>query len=348
MDDRHGDTDAFRGEIYYKRWSKSNGSWGNEERLTNDPADSRNPSIAADINGNIHVVWMDNVEIYYKKRDSNQWGEEIKIADDNRRLPKFPIVATGPDGDVHIVWQDRRDGNYEIYYRQWNETSTPQWGPITRLTDDDAGSIYPSLAVDSDGNVHVVWEDYRDGAPEIYYTHWNGVNGVPWEEERLTNAAKRSRYPSVAVDSDNNVHVAFEDSRDGKWDSNIGQFGDWDNYEIYYKRKQGQSWSEDLRLTIDSPENPEHSRIPSIATDSMNNVHVVWFDRRFGHFLEVFYKRWSSSEGKWEDELYRDDSIYSGYASVATDLDGNVHIVFEDARAGTGALEIYYQKYLAR
>jgi hypothetical protein len=42
------------------------------------------------------------------------------------------------------------------------------WGADTRLTSDSAYSGYPSVSV-SGQVVHIVWNDDRDGNPEIYY-----------------------------------------------------------------------------------------------------------------------------------------------------------------------------------
>jgi hypothetical protein len=71
-------------------------------------------------------------------------------------------------------------------------------------------------------NVHVVWEDTRDGNDEIYYKRSTN-NGTTWSTDTaLTNDTARSWYPSLAI-SDTIVHVVWSDRRDR-------------NYEIYYKR----------------------------------------------------------------------------------------------------------------
>jgi hypothetical protein len=68
---------------------------------------------------------------------------------------------------VHTVWQDNRDGNYEIYYKRSTDGGV-SWETDTRLTNNTAGSWYPSIAV-SGSIVHTVWSDDRDGNDEIYY-----------------------------------------------------------------------------------------------------------------------------------------------------------------------------------
>ena len=57
-------------EIYYKRSTNGGETWGVDIRLTNDPFESRSPSIT--VSGSvIHVIWVDyryanDAEIYYK------------------------------------------------------------------------------------------------------------------------------------------------------------------------------------------------------------------------------------------------------------------------------------------
>lgn len=42
------------------------------------------------------------------------------------------------------------------------------WSPEIRLTEDDADSQGPDLAVDGE-NLHLVWRDDRNGNYEVYY-----------------------------------------------------------------------------------------------------------------------------------------------------------------------------------
>ena len=43
------------------------------------------------------------------------------------------------------------------------------WTTSQRLTWNSDDSLWPDIAVDSSGNVHLVWYDYTPGMPEIYY-----------------------------------------------------------------------------------------------------------------------------------------------------------------------------------
>ena len=206
----------------------SQAQWQPDVRLTNDPAfslTSYNNAWCVAASGNaLHVVWRDfrdgNYEIYYKRSidGGTSWGADTRLTS-NSASSEFPSVSVS-GSVVHVVWSDERDGNWEIYYKRSTDGGS-SWGQDTRLTNNTAGSYYPSVSV-SGSVVHVVWLDSRDGNWEIYYKRSTG-GGSSWgQDTRLTNSTAFSYYPSVSV-SGSVVHVVWQDDRDGNW-------------EIYYKR----------------------------------------------------------------------------------------------------------------
>jgi hypothetical protein len=210
-------------EIYYKRSTNGGISWGAETRLTNDPGSSNIPSVT--ISGlNVHVAWYDNRdgndEIYYKYSIDGgiNWDIDTRLTNDIASSFTPTIAVLG--SSIHVVWHDQRDGNWEIYYKL-STNGGISWGADTRLTNDPANSLLPTVAI-SGLNTHVVWYDQRDGNWEIYYKlSTNG--GISWgADTRLTNDPATSQMPSISV-SGSNLHVIWNEFRDG-------------NMEIYYKR----------------------------------------------------------------------------------------------------------------
>lgn len=265
-------------EIYYKRSTDGGTTWGPDTRLTFDPLISWYPCVGL-TNSNVHVVWREtrdgNYEIFYKRStdEGTTWGPDTNLsnASGSSETPCITVSST----TLHVLWFDNQDGGqYEIYYKRSTDEGVT-WEPDVRLTDDPAVSFGPCVAV-SGSNVHVVWQDTRDGSGwELYYKN-STDGGTTWgQDRRLTNAPETSEAPSV-VASGSNVHVVWWDNRDG-------------NYEIYYKCSfdNGTTWEPDTRLTNDD----SWSQNPHIAfADTM--LHVVWLDGRvaLGN-NEIFYKR---------------------------------------------------------
>jgi hypothetical protein len=202
-----------------------------------------------------------------------------------------------------------------------------QWEPDVRLTN-APGISYTSYndrnVAASGGNVHVAWQDNRDGNSEIYYKR-STDEGTNWgPDTRLTFNTATSQYPSINA-SGLKAYVVWADQRDG----NLG--------EIYFKRSLdgGDTWEDDMRLTFAD----YRATVPSIAiSDSV--LHVTWEDSRFTYWGQIFYKRSTDGGVTWSDDMrLTDDTVYSANPSIAAS-GSMVHIVWEDMRDGHG--EAYY------
>lgn len=270
-------------EIYYKRSTNGGISWGADVRMTNDPYISYSPSSISVCGPFVHIVWPDTrnqpnyySEIYYKRSTDNgaNWSTDIRLTNDSFESLYPSISASGCN--VHIVWEDLRhginDGNWEIYYKR-STNGGLSWGADTRLTNDIAISVLPSISAIGP-KVHVVWQDTRDGNDEIYYKH-STDGGTIWNSDtRLTNNIYVSEYPNV-IGNGQNVHVVWTDNRI----NNLKK--------TYYKRSTdlGVSWQVDTILSW-------YAGIqfnPSVGV-SGTSVHVVWTDTRAQNY-EIFYKR---------------------------------------------------------
>jgi hypothetical protein len=202
------------------------GRWSEDVRLTNDPGGSmtgysHSRTVAVDTQGRVYVVWYDDrsghYEIYYKVLDRSGWGPDMELTSDGE-VSAHPAVATGPDGSVHVVWHDRRDGPYSVIY--YEENTGSGWGPDQRISTSDVEATKPAIAVDGNGDVHVVWCEAHKGWQVMYRKRATGV----WEDEvPLTEAPGSHAFASVAVDDIGVVHVVWQ-----------GRFGESDGASQIY------------------------------------------------------------------------------------------------------------------
>jgi len=263
-------------EIYCKRSADGGETWGPDTRLTNNTANSWQPSISAS-GLNVVVVWQDgregNMEIFCKRSADGgaSWSADMRLTN-NASVSSYPSVAVS-GSFVHTVWFDERDGNREVYYKSSSDGGK-NWGSDIRLTNSSSASHYPCIAV-SGSNVYVVFK--RSGKDDIYFKI-STDNGLNWGDEAgLTNMIAYD-FSSIAV-SGSNIHVVWQ----------VGNVG---NSEIYYIRSGdgGATWGDKTQLT----NNAGISWLPSIAV-SGSNVHVIWMDDRDGN-SEIYYKRCNSGE----------------------------------------------------
>ncbi len=156
-------------EVYYLRSLDRGTTWQPAVRLSEVPHNSYTPTIAAH-GTHVYVAWTDtrhggatqSLEEEYFRRSTDQgatWDPEVRLTVDPDMEPAnswAPSLAA--DGaDVWIVWFDERGGNWEIYTKHSADRGLT-WSADTRLTDDPADSVRPSISVDG-SSLYVVWWD---------------------------------------------------------------------------------------------------------------------------------------------------------------------------------------------
>lgn len=226
-------------QLYYAIYQSDTRVMGAEQLLTADPNFSVLPSIAATKNGVVHVVWADNrtgtYQIWWKYFTPGVgWSADAQIVNS-------PVTATAPSlavtrsGRLHLVWRDSRDGNNEIYYKQY--VPGPGWDAVdTRLTVNTASQIQPQADADPMDNVYVVWTDSRASAsnPDIYYMErkagvWGAETPLVYSATDPTNSVQQ--YPGIVHDGIAELYVTWTDER---LPATIGK-----NKDAYYKVGSG-------------------------------------------------------------------------------------------------------------
>ncbi|GEM_PF-5172107 len=273
------------GDIYYMKLDDEGNKLTNDAKISNDTTASRNPSVAADSDGHIYIVWedVDNgssellfAKLWYYEGNITFQENGLQVSDSDPANSTEPDIAVCQDGNLSLVWTDARhdagDGNLEIYYKRLRMSGT-SLTPDTRVTGDVGRSEHPRLDTDSDGMVHIVWYDFRDSSNGLVINH--GVfyrkvimDGTPLTPEtRITFASPQSR-PDIAIDTDGNVHVVFDDDR-------------YASFDIFYTLldPDGNTLVDDRNI---SPKDDNESRCPRIALSDSNAVDVVWQDQTSG------------------------------------------------------------------
>jgi hypothetical protein len=207
------------------------------------------------------------------------------------------------------------------------------WSEDTRITMLDGNySLEPRIAIDSQNNMHVVFNDNRHGPPELYYMKVDPDGNVVVAEKVITELdAAHTALGDLAIDSQDNVHIVWEDARDNTVPI--------PNLEIYYQKldNMGNTLVDELRITVA----PYYSRYPAIAIDSSDDLHIAWCEEmEFGSIFqeEVFYTKLDNDGNTIVDDLAitESDGEESLFPDIAVDSTGNVHIMWIDDRNETG------------
>jgi hypothetical protein len=108
-----------------------------------------------------------------------------------------------------LISFEQSSAQISIQFSHWNS-------PVKIPSPQESNSWFPNLAVDSRGNVHIVWcETYSaDGSDflyeSIYYTMWNGSQFSQFTD--VAAPIREIRRNSIAIDQNDYLHMSFIDS----------------------------------------------------------------------------------------------------------------------------------------
>ncbi|MCE7742855.1 MAG: hypothetical protein GOP50_10410 [Candidatus Heimdallarchaeota archaeon] len=311
---------------------------------------SYQPAIAADSYGDVHIVWRDytdylssgtDIDIFYKRWDASTslWTATEIVSTISSNNSEYPAIAVDAEGNAHIAWSEENEydesgADFDIFYRFWN-TTTSSWNTTEVIsTESTSTSRDPSIIVDSKKNVHIAWMDYTNyagsgsGPPDIFYKFWNASLSTWTITEVISaNSTFWADYPSIDVDSEGNVYLAWHDYTDI-----LDSGGDSDIF-YNYRNVSISSWNSTELVSTGSTAG---SGIPSLAVDTTGNVHIAWEDSTAnllgsGADIDVFYRCWNASTNSWStlEVVTTESDDLSVDASIAVDSIGNVHVTWK-------------------
>ncbi|WJJ55292.1 hypothetical protein QB910_000048 [Dabrowskivirus KKP3916] len=239
-----------------------------------------------------------------------------------------PSIVIDLNGTAHIVCHSRgyTTNAYNILYA----TVSPS-GVVTSLwitKNLSYSSTYPSIAVDSNGTCHIVFQSTNPSYYNIAYvtvSQSGTVSTVSW----LTNATYTSAYPSIAIDSNGGKHVVFH--------SLVYNSG-YTNIAYIYIDSNGNA-SNIVWLTTSTSFSSIYA---DIKVDSAGIAHVVFQSEGYSSsyqniaYLTVSYNNGNPtiSNVTW---ITQSASANSYYPHIAVDSNGTSYITFHS--------NIYFYNY---
>jgi hypothetical protein len=221
-------------------------------------------------------------------------------------------------------------GKFGIFYSQKPKGGT--WSEKYNVTSGREASTYPSLALDSQGVVHLVWEeDKLKQDTELYYTDiyysYRNADGTWAEPEDISNNDGDSAYPAIAVDSQDNVHVVWEDNTPGI-------------HQIFYATQpKGGTWSEPVNIS-NMTVNSDEPIYPVMVVDSLDTIHVAWHDISIGNW-EIMYVS-KPKDASWSQPMnVSRNTSNSGVPALAVDNRDTLYLAWNDDSPGN--FDIFYK-----
>ena len=218
-----------------------------------------------------------------------------------------------------------------------------QQGPEIRVTDSEERADQPDVAIDSNGNVHIAYCDYVGdrSSYEIFYTMLDN-NGSTLIDDTLISDYDdyKSKRPAIAVDSQDKVHIVWQDKR-WNWQGELA----YTKLDPYKDDRNGDAANEptitlvdDKRLT-DSDDADAHARI---AIDSNDYIHIV-SESAEDHDKIYYMKIDDNGDEEIPQTVARlTDEVGHSRPNVAVDSNNNPHITWDELSGVTDTWELYY------
>jgi hypothetical protein len=258
---------------------------------------------------------------------ATEWVEPQPI---NSCCAFWPVPITDPWGNLHLLWTDEEFINYTTLQQDdliWSV-------PIEILASVEREAISRlDAALDLEGNLHVVWiESVSFGS--LYYSYapiWDAGDARAWSKPELL--ADRAFGASIAVDSDNALHVVYTPFNAGVAFAHIQTDENqiWSESTEVLAAELGGGWAGGIHINM--------------AIDQQDTLHVVWNSTVYPEGFpphQVYYQNLAKGNQNW-GELYVPDPLPPKVAADRVSAFKNVHPNIAVSPSGT--IHITWHQY---
>lgn len=256
-------------------------------------------------------------KVYFNGQDNNPVEAIIISSEDT--LIKATVPATAKTGKVAV----ETPGGFVISDNDIFIKKSIPANTITNASSTSSSSLNAKIAVNSEGNPYIVWEDRStsNSITDDFYVQWD-INDWSNNLVNITNKASsniNSLKPSIATDWGGIRHMVCTHG-----------FG------IYYAQSQnGVEWSYPLVPVVNTSSS---SIVPKIAV-SAKKIHIIWEEAG-----EIVYT--SSSNGNtWTtpENISGTFAVSRNSSIIGGDRD-NPYVVWEETNPSTGISKILYTR----
>lgn len=157
----------------------------------------------------------------------------------------FPIaLAVDASQNPYICFS--KSGTLQCIYNPGNS-----WDLMTV----SENGIYPSLQIDTAGNLHLAYYNYQEKSLKYAFLSFGSSK---WDIDTVDPTENTGWYPSLRVDSNGLVHISYYDADNTSLKYALGQMGGWSIYTVDNDGSVG--------------------LISSLVIDSQNNPAIAYFD----------------------------------------------------------------------
>ena len=276
-------------------------------------------SIAIDSNDAVHISYYDatNTGLKYATCSSgctttSNWN--IVSVDTTGNVGWWTSIAINSNNAVHISYYDSTNDDLKYATCASSCSSTSSWSKVTVDSSGDVGK-YSSVAIDSNDAVHISYRDSTNDDLKYATCSSSCSSASSWTTSTIDSVGNVGSRTSIAIDSNDALHISYHDITNG---------------DLKYATDQSGSWA---NTTVDSVGTV--GQYTSIAIDSNDVVHISYYDATNKDLKYASNMQSSIVSGVGGVIKFVDrDAEVGRYSSIAVDSSGDVHISYYGATNG--------------
>lgn len=304
------------------------------------------------------------------------WSETT-IGSTNDDTGKHPYIAIDDNNKVHITHLNTDNNELRI---STNSTAT-SWA--TNLVSSSSGSVdgRSSMAFNSSGLGRVAYRTANSTVNGTYDLRTAYDSGSGWSGHNVIASGRdMGHYPSIAIDSTDDVHIIHRDNTNGKIRYATDESGTWVDSGIFITSGNDLTGGYFNNIAIDSNDNifvaycsslnngtlvilqktstnwtlaypdgqGDGCDSASMTIDDDGDVHVVYVKKgsdSLGNSLD--FLKYCAQDGGWSCDIVDYSGSYLGESSLALDPDGDAHVAYMRANSSNQNLnDLYYTNKL--
>ncbi len=204
------------------------------------------------------------------------------------------------------------------------ETETPVYGtqPYQEIWSDDFGvtfnqstSLNSSTTVDTEGDLHLVWQDDRNGSWNIFYLKLRNENGEKLiNDMRITRDENTSMNPKVVTKGSDHAYIIWEEKIGGEWKLFFTK--------LLYSVEHIEMMIDKVQLAVMGTGGPKDY---SFVVDSSNEVHVV-YERTEAGIQNIYYLNIEGDGTVMEERAVTSSDQYSYDPKIKLSVNQDDHL----------------------
>jgi hypothetical protein len=259
-------------------------------------------SLSLDTQNKAHISYNNsNRTLKYATNASGFWMTET--VDSEGYVGKDSSISLDSKDKVHISYWD---GNDTLAY---TTNASGSW--VKETLDNDAGNgdtYNTSIVLDQQDKAHISYYNGTSYSGDGYLKYATNASGS-WRVETVESAGVVGRDSSIALDSQNKIHITYRGSNFARYANNVS--GSW---------------------IIEIIDNEERLGFGPMVLDSQDKMHISYGVYRYDNTNFMYA---SNASGSWVTEIV-DSQIAGKYSSIALDSNDKVHISYQEESSYLG------------